>query len=104
MSALFTKLESPVLTDIAVAWPGAAEVWPREPGDLYAGEPIVVVAQDAMRSDGNGDDHGARARGAPWSARVPLSAARERARRRRAVGAREDRGADRRAERRRVRS
>ncbi len=72
MGALFTKLESPVLTDIAISWPGKAEVWPHEPGDLYAGEPIVVVAQtDAL--EGDVAITGRRA-GAPWSARVPLSA------------------------------
>ena len=71
MSALFTKLESPVLTDISVAWPGSAEVWPREPGDLYAGEPIVVVARTDAQ-DGTVTITGRRA-GAPWSAHVPLS-------------------------------
>jgi Ca-activated chloride channel family protein len=72
MHALFVKLESPVLTDIAVAWPGAAEVWPREPGDLYAGEPIVVVARTDAQ-DGNVTFTGRRA-GAPWRASIPLSA------------------------------
>jgi Ca-activated chloride channel family protein len=72
MGALFAKLESPVLTDIAVAWPGSAEVWPREPGDLYAGEPIVVVARtDAL--EGSVTITGRRA-GAAWRASVPLSA------------------------------
>jgi len=72
MGALFTKLESPVLTDIAISWPGKSEVWPREPGDLYAGEPIVVVAQtDAL--DGGVTITGRRG-GVPWSATVPLSA------------------------------
>ena len=72
MGALFTKLESPVLTDIAIAWPGKAEVWPREPGDLYAGEPIVVVAQtDALAGEVTITG---RVGGAPWSTRVPLSA------------------------------
>jgi len=71
MGALFTKLESPVLTDIAISWPGKSDVWPREPGDLYAGEPIVVVAQtDAL--EGNVTITGRRG-GAPWSAAVPLS-------------------------------
>ncbi len=72
MNALFVKLESPVLTDIAVAWPGAAEVWPREPGDLYAGEPIVVLARTDAQ-EGDVTITGRRA-GAPWRARVPLSA------------------------------
>ncbi len=71
MGALFTKLESPVLTDIAISWPGKTEVWPREPGDLYAGEPIVVVAQtDALEGDVTITG---RRGGAPWSATVPLS-------------------------------
>ena len=71
MGALFTKLESPVLTDITISWPGKAEAWPREPGDLYAGEPIVVVAQtDAL--EGNVTIT-ARRGGAPWSASLPLS-------------------------------
>jgi Ca-activated chloride channel family protein len=71
MGALFTKLESPVLTDIAISWPGKTELWPREPGDLYAGEPIVVVAQtDAL--EGNVTITGRRG-GAPWSVSVPLS-------------------------------
>ena len=71
MGALFTKLETPVLTDIAISWPGKAEVWPGEPGDLYAGEPIVVVAQtDAL--EGNVTITGRRG-GVPWSASVPLS-------------------------------
>jgi len=72
MRALFVKLESPVLTDISVAWPGAAEVWPREPGDLYAGEPIVVVARTDAQ-DGEVTISGRRA-GAPWRASLPLSA------------------------------
>jgi Ca-activated chloride channel family protein len=72
MGALFTKLESPVLTDVAISWPGKTEVWPREPGDLYAGEPIVAVAQtDAL--EGNVTITGRRG-GTAWSASVPLSA------------------------------
>ncbi len=72
MGALFVKLESPVLTDIAVAWPGAVEVWPRESGDLYAGEPIVVIARTDAQ-EGSVTITGRRA-GAPWRASLPLSA------------------------------
>jgi Ca-activated chloride channel family protein len=72
MGALFAKLESPVLTDVSVAWPGNAEAWPREPGDLYAGEPVVVVARiDAP--DGFATISGRRA-GVPWTVTLPLSA------------------------------
>ncbi|MFO1413584.1 MAG: marine proteobacterial sortase target protein [Burkholderiales bacterium] len=45
MTALFRKLESPALTDITVAWPAGADVWPRTVPDLYAGEPVIVAAQ-----------------------------------------------------------
>ena len=45
MTALFRKLESPALTDIAIDWPGGADAWPRLVPDLYAGEPVVVTAQ-----------------------------------------------------------
>ena len=72
MGALFTKLESPVLTDISITWPATAEMWPRDVGDLYAGEPVIVVAElDALA--GNVTISGRRA-GVPWSARLPLSA------------------------------
>lgn len=45
MTALFRKLDNPALTDIEVAWPAGADVWPRVVPDLYAGEPVVVTAQ-----------------------------------------------------------
>ena len=47
MSALFAKLEHPVLSRIDVQWPqgAAAEMWPSRVPDLYAGEPIVVSAR-----------------------------------------------------------
>lgn len=54
MDALFRKLESPAVTDIAVDWPGAADAWPRLAPDLYAGEPVLVTAQfpaGALRGD-----------------------------------------------------
>ena len=54
MTALFRKLESPALTDIAVDWPAGADVWPRIVPDLYAGEPVVVTAQfNANAAHGN---------------------------------------------------
>ncbi len=47
MDELFARLESPVLTDIDIAWPGnvGAEVWPEAAPDLYAGQPLVVTAR-----------------------------------------------------------
>lgn len=46
MSALFEKLESPVLTNVEVRFDDpTAEVWPQRVPDLYAGEPVVVAAR-----------------------------------------------------------
>jgi Ca-activated chloride channel family protein len=54
MTALFRKLESPALTDIAVDWPPGADVWPRIVPDLYAGEPVIVSAAfDSALAPGN---------------------------------------------------
>ena len=78
MSALFAKLESPVLKGVQVAWPTAdpdapVEAWPQRVPDLYLGEPIVVSA--AMSNTGgevkltglNGE--------ARWQATLPLASA-----------------------------
>jgi Ca-activated chloride channel family protein len=54
MMALFRKLESPALTDIAVDWPAGVDAWPRIVPDLYAGEPVIVTAQfNANAAHGN---------------------------------------------------
>ncbi len=46
MTALFEKLESPVLTGIDVRFDDpAAEMWPQRVPDLYAGEPVVVTVK-----------------------------------------------------------
>ena len=46
MVALFTKLESPVLTNVVMRFDDpAAEVWPQRIPDLYAGEPVMVAVR-----------------------------------------------------------
>jgi Ca-activated chloride channel family protein len=46
MGALFRKLEHPVLSDVAVSWGGDdVETWPARVPDLYAGEPVVLLAR-----------------------------------------------------------
>jgi len=46
MNGLFQKLERARLTNIDVHWPDPdAEVWPEQSPDLYAGEPVIVVAR-----------------------------------------------------------
>ena len=73
MSALFAKLESPVLKALDVQWPQGvrAESWPARIPDLYAGEP-VVVAVALERLDGEVRVSGLR-EGRTWEAHVPLA-------------------------------
>ncbi len=75
MDALFAKLESPQVTDIAVQWPSGVMIdsYPSVVPDLYLGEPVVVRAQasgalrpgDTVRIGGNS------VAGA-WGAELPL--------------------------------
>src|SRR5881394_3406727 len=44
MRELFEKLEHVALTDVLVDWPAAAELYPPQLPDVYAGEPLVVAA------------------------------------------------------------
>jgi Ca-activated chloride channel family protein len=75
MGALFRKLEHPVLADVAVSWGGLADVeaWPARVPDLYAGEPLVLVARlgthprAAMGVTGRRD-------GQAWQAALPVDA------------------------------
>lgn len=46
MEELFSKIDSPVLTDLELVWSDpAAETWPERVPDLYSGEPVVVAAR-----------------------------------------------------------
>jgi len=72
MGALLRKIESPVLTDIDVVWPGGVVAYPGKLPDLYAGEPVVLTAelQDAKLA-GPVTLAGVRA-GKVWTATLPL--------------------------------
>jgi Ca-activated chloride channel family protein len=77
MTDLFAKLESPVLKNVRIEWPGGAQVesWPKRLPDLYLGEPVVVTAALA-RADGEIVVTGTLGE-APWRAAVAVSAAAE---------------------------
>jgi Ca-activated chloride channel homolog len=45
MNALLMQLESPVLEDLKIDWPVTAETWPERMPDLYAGQPLMVLAR-----------------------------------------------------------
>ncbi|MEJ1354271.1 MAG: marine proteobacterial sortase target protein [Candidatus Sedimenticola sp. (ex Thyasira tokunagai)] len=71
MSALFAKLESPVLTDINLSWSDTSiEIWPQRIPDLYLGEPVVV----AVRLDGEvkSVEVSGRFGGKPWHQRIAM--------------------------------
>jgi Ca-activated chloride channel family protein len=73
MTALFAKLEKPVMIGLKAEWPSAAstEVWPDPLPDLYVGEPVVLSAKvnsmnGELRFSGMFD-------GKPWTAALRLS-------------------------------
>ena len=73
MGELFAKLETPVLKAVQVHWPagGAVEAWPTRLPDLYAGEPVVLVArldrlEGEVRLEGE-------LNGTAWETRMPLA-------------------------------
>lgn len=76
MGELFAKLEHPVMTDLAAAWPAgmASEAWPNPLPDLYDGEPVVLTAK-VPHAEGTltlkGD-----LEGAPWHETLDLATAR----------------------------
>jgi Ca-activated chloride channel family protein len=45
MGELLEKLEQPVATELDVHWNDPVEMWPKRPPDLYAGEPLLIVAR-----------------------------------------------------------
>lgn len=72
MANLFSKLETPRLTDIEIHWPEdqSVEMWPARIPDLYQGEP-VLVALKMTRSNLPLTLTGSAA-GTPWQQQVTL--------------------------------
>lgn len=79
MQALFSKLTQPALTDISLDWQGiAVEHYPQVISDLYAGEPINIVARvsagalpDELTMTATQWRNG---KPAPWTHTLPLGA------------------------------
>jgi Ca-activated chloride channel homolog len=71
MRELFEKLEHVALTDVVVDWPAAAELYPPQVPDLYAGEPLIVAGSFPAR-DGKPVELTAfgRVAGAPWQQKI----------------------------------
>ena len=53
MAALFTKLESPVMSDLDVQFSNGVQVeaWPKRVPDLYHGEPIILAAKTSTAGE-----------------------------------------------------
>jgi Ca-activated chloride channel family protein len=81
MKDVLGRLESPVLTGIAVAWPesldGKVEAFPQPVPDLYRGEPVVFTARlngvTPTDLDGTVEVTATTAGGGSWSAHLPLA-------------------------------
>jgi LPXTG-motif cell wall-anchored protein len=75
MTALFAKLESPVVTGIEFDWNGEnVQHWPEQVPDLYLGEPIVIVAK-LNHLSGRVQVHGQRGT-TPWKLNFTLKGGR----------------------------
>ena len=73
MTVLFSKLESPVMSDLKINFNDNAlvEVWPKRVPDLYQGEPLILAARTATPLDLL-EVSGQRVN-APWQLRLDLS-------------------------------
>jgi Ca-activated chloride channel homolog len=74
IAELLEKIESPVVTDIALTWPGdvSAETSPSTVPDLYMGEPLVVTVRFDSEPSGLIQISGRTGDGI-WVRQVPLS-------------------------------
>ena len=76
MRRLFDKLRHVALTDIAMRWPGAREVYPERVPDLYRGEPVVVAARlDEPAATPFTVEASGMAAQYPWTERVAVTVA-----------------------------
>ncbi len=71
MASLLARIDQPLLQNIALQWPVAAESYPQRIPDLYAGEPLVVFSR-LDRLQGDLLVRGGMRKGA-WQARLPLT-------------------------------
>jgi Ca-activated chloride channel family protein len=73
MEDVFRKLENPALVDLQVFWPGGvkAELGADLPGDVYAGDPLVIAARLAKPPQGTLTLTG-RGAGGVWTRQLPI--------------------------------
>ncbi|MFL6605463.1 MAG: marine proteobacterial sortase target protein [Steroidobacteraceae bacterium] len=76
MEDLFRKIESPALVDLNVQWPGSAksELAAPMPSDLYAGDPLVVLARvTGLPTANQVVTVSGRTHGIAWVQQIPLA-------------------------------
>jgi Ca-activated chloride channel homolog len=73
MGDVFRKLENPALVDLQLHWPGgaAASLAAKLPSDVYAGDPLTVVAKLSSLPQGVLTLNG-RSGGGAWTRQLPL--------------------------------
>jgi Ca-activated chloride channel family protein len=71
MQVLFTSLSQPLVSDVELSWPSEVEYYPRRPGDLYRGEPLLIVARSDVELSG-ALEVGGKTAGVPWKKRIVL--------------------------------
>jgi Ca-activated chloride channel family protein len=78
MQDVFRKLENPALVDLQVSWPGGAkaDLATDLPGDVYAGDPLVIVARVSKVPEGVLTLSG-RAAGGIWTRQLKLDVVNE---------------------------
>lgn len=74
MQDLFRKLEQPALTDLTLTWPGesSADLASAVPADVYAGDPLVILARLSEAPKGVLTLNG-RTAGNAWTHQVPIT-------------------------------
>jgi Ca-activated chloride channel family protein len=82
MEDLFRKIESPALVDLSVQWPGSAksELATPMPSDLYAGDPLVVLARiPDLPAVNQVLTLSGRTHGIAWTHQIPIASVRSQA-------------------------
>jgi Ca-activated chloride channel family protein len=82
MEDLFRKIESPALVDLSVQWPGSAksELASPMPSDLYAGDPLVVLARITdLPAASQVVTLSGRTHGIDWIQQIPIASVTEQA-------------------------
>lgn len=82
MEDLFRKIESPALVDLSVQWPGSttSELATPMPSDLYAGDPLVVLARvTGLPAANQVLTLSGRTHGIAWVRQIPIATVTEQA-------------------------